>query len=106
MDFRAIDGAIRRPGRAVIFRQRRCLDFGIELRPAISECLADFPAGKPFNTGEMIETALIAGDEFPDRASGDNGGDRTTKFVAEQFRRPTLFPRPAEFLVEGTVAGG
>ena len=74
--------------------------------PAGGEQPADFQTGKTLGSRNMVKAGLAAGDEFPDRAGGDGGGNRAAKFVDEQFHGPVLLPGAAHFFIEATISGG
>ena len=62
----------------------RGLDFGIERGPAGGEELADFEPGKVLAAGDMVQTGLVAGGEFPYRAGGGGSRVRRAEFVGSE----------------------
>ena len=59
MDFGAVQGSIRRPGRTLILEQGFRFEARVEMRPAGGEKLAELPAGEAFAASQVIESRPI-----------------------------------------------
>src|SRR5882724_2914366 len=105
LDFRAIQGSVWRPGRAVVILARGRLEMRIELRPARSDELAHLPTRQALNAREVIEAGLALRDQFPNRARRYDRGHGRAKFIDEQLQRFSRLPGAAHLFVESAIAG-